>query len=187
MKKLVLSMFTSLDGYIEGPGGFLSPPWSAQVGEAWARQNLADAGHLLYGRVNFAFNKSFWTSPAAADHPETATMNGLPKTVISRTLAGDPGWNGSLASGDLRGVVSDLKRSVTGGNIYSFGGAGLARSLIAEDLVDEYILMLTPNLWGGGKRLFDSGLPAIALELLGARTLDVGSVILRYRRARASA
>ncbi len=75
-----------------------------------------------------------------------------------------------------------LKKSVTEGDIYSFGGASLAGSLIAAGLVDEYCLMVTPNLLGNGKRLFDSELPSSALELIEGRPLDIGSVILRYRR-----
>ena len=76
MKKLVLAIFTSLDGYIEGPNGeFVQPPWSVEVGQAWVDHNLAHAGHLIYGRVNFEFNKGHWTSQAAAAQRETATVN----------------------------------------------------------------------------------------------------------------
>ncbi len=85
MAKLVLAMFMSLDGYVAGPNGeFVPPPWSTEVGEAWASHNLKNAGHLIYGRANFAFNKAHWTSPAAAGQPETEAMNRLPKTVVSR-------------------------------------------------------------------------------------------------------
>lgn len=184
MKKLVLAMFTSIDGYIEGPNGELvPPPWSAEVGQAWVDHNLAHAGHLIYGRVNFEFNKGHWTSQAAAAQRETATMNRLPKTVVSRTLSGDPGWNGSVVRSDLGAVVANLKRTVTDGDIYCFGGAGLARSLMLENLVDEYFLMVTPRVFGGGKRLFDAGIPRIDLRLINERHLDVGSVILHYGRA----
>lgn len=183
MAKLVLAMFTSLDGYIAGPNGeFVPPPWSAEVGEAWAEHNLKKAGHLIYGRANFEFNKGHWTSPAAAGQPQTVTMNRLPKTVVTRTLSGDPGWNATVVNGDLPAALTRLKRSVTGGDIYSFGGAGLAKSLMSEGLVDEYYLMVTPNVQGDGTRLFGTGLPKASLELVEARPLDVGSVILHYRR-----
>jgi dihydrofolate reductase len=183
MAKLVLAMFTTLDGYVAGPNGeFVPPPWSAEVGEAWADHNLRSAGHLIYGRANFEFNKGHWTSPAAAGQPETETMNRLPKTVVSRTLSGDPGWNAAVVKGDLPAAIGRLKQSVTDGDIFSFGGAGLAKSLMIEGLVDEYYLMVTPNVQSGGMRLFDVGLPKTSLALIEARPLDVGSVILRYRR-----
>jgi dihydrofolate reductase len=141
---------------------------------------------LIYGRTNFEFNKGFWTSPDAEGQSETEAMNRLPKTVVSTTLSGDPGWNGTLVKDDLAGAVARLKAEITGGDIYCFGGAGLANSLMAEDLVDEFYLMVTPALLGGGKRLFGEGLPKLGLTLVGSRALDVGSVILQYRRDRAA-
>lgn len=190
MGQLVLSMFTSLDGYIEGPGGaFVPPPWSDEVGRAWSGHALDRAAHLLYGRVNFLFNKGFWSaadtdpSSVAASIPHAGTMNRLPKTVVSTTLTGDPGWNAALLRDDLAAGVARLKQDVAG-DIYCFGGAGIANSLVALDLVDEYRLMVTPVLLGDGKRLFETGRPQLALTLLEARTLDVGSVVLHYRRDR---
>ncbi len=183
MAKLVLAMFMSLDGYVAGPTGeFVPPPWSEEVGEAWSGRNLKNAGHVIYGRANFEFNKAYWTSPDAAGQPQTEVMNRLPKTVVSRSLSGDPGWNAKVLSGDLSAAIAALKRSVAQGDIYSFGGAGLAQSLMREVLVDEYYLMVTPNLLGDGQRLFAGGIAKSELALIQARPLDTGSVILHYRR-----
>lgn len=190
MAKLVLSMFLSLDGYIEAPGGvFVPPAWSGDLERHWSGHALQRAGHLIYGRANFLFNKDFWTkaetdptSPAAGI-AYAGIMNRLPKTVFSTTLVGDPGWNGQLAKGDLAGTVAHLKAEVTG-DLYVFGGAGIANSLVALDLVDEYRLMVTPSLMGDGKRLFERGRPSLTLGLVEAKTLDTGAVILHYRRDR---
>jgi len=189
MGKLVLSMFMSLDGYIEKPSGFVGPSWSDDLERHWSGHALSRAKHLVYGRKNFLFNKAFWsaadTDPAspAASIAYAGTMNRLPKTVFSTTLAGDPGWNATLAGGDVASVIADLKRDIDG-DIFSFGGAGLANSLVRADVVDEYRLMITPNLFGDGKRLFTGGLPEIDLRLIDTLPLDTGAVILRYARAR---
>jgi dihydrofolate reductase len=191
MAKLVLSMFTSLDGYIEKPGGeFVPPAWSDDLSEHWSGYALSRAGHLLYGRTNFLFNKGFWSaadtdpqSPAAGiDY--AGTMNRLPKTVFSTTLTGDPGWNATLVKDDLAGAVNRLKAEAPG-DLYLFGGAGIANSLVALDLPDEYRLMVTPTLFGDGKWLFEPGRPHLALTLIEAKPLDTGAVILHYRRDRA--
>jgi dihydrofolate reductase len=180
MRKLILSMFMSLDGYIEGPGGeFAPPPWSDEVGREWSGWASQTGGHILYGRVNFEFNKAFWTSDDAKGMPETPFMNAIAKSVASRTLSGDLGWNGH-AAGDLAAEVARLKAE-PGKDILSFGGAGLAHSLIAGDLVDEYRLMVTPTLLGGGKRLFPDGVRR-DVKLVEEKRLDVGSLILRYAR-----
>jgi dihydrofolate reductase len=142
--------------------------------------------------VNFLFNKAFWsaaeTDPAsvAAGISYAPRMNALPKTVVSRSLAGDPGWNGRLAGPDLAAEVARLKREVAGGDIFAFGGAGLSHSLFAADLVDEFWLMLTPEIFGDGRPLFRQGRPGAAMRLTECRRLAVGSVILRYRRDRAA-
>ena len=190
MRKLVLSMFMSLDGYVTGPRGeFIGPQWSDDLAQHWSGYALQRAGHLLYGRVNFLFNKGFW-EPAATDPnspaagvPHAADMNRLPKTVVSRTLSGDPGWNGRLLEGDLGEAVGELKRAA-GGDIFSFGGAGLAQSLVARDLVDEYRLMITPDLFGDGQRLFAPGFERQSLKLIESRALDTGAVIVHYERLR---
>jgi len=189
MAELVLSVFTSLDGYFTKPGGeFAPPPWSDEVEREWSLAALKRARHLLYGRVNFLFNKGFWASAetdptsVAAGISYAATMNGLPKTVVSRTLTGDPGWNARIAGTDLAAEVARLKREVSGGDIFAFGGRGLANSLLALDLVDEFWLLVTPQLHGAGEPFFQPGRPEVCLTLTECRTLDVGSVILRYRR-----
>jgi dihydrofolate reductase len=190
MRKLVLSMFMSLDGYIAGPNGeFIPPEWSDDLERHWSGYALGRAGHLLYGRVNFLFNKAFWepadTDPAspAAGIAYAGTMNRLPKTVFSTTLHGDPGWNGSVVNGDLAQAVARLKQD-GGGDLFMFGGAEIAQSFIARDLIDEYRLMVTPNLLGDGKRLFAPGFERIDLRLIDARSLNTGAVILHYRRER---
>jgi dihydrofolate reductase len=84
---------------------------------------------------------------------------------------------------DLAGAIRLLKTAAPG-DVYTFGGAGLANRLVALDLVDEYRLMVTPLLLGDGKRLFETGRPRIALTLIEAKPLDTGAVILHYRRDR---
>ena len=191
MKRLVLAMFMSVDGYIAGPNGeFIPPDWSDDLEKHWSGYALNRAGHLLYGRVNFLFNKEFW-EPAATDPnspaagvPHASIMNTLPKTVFSNSLSGNPGWNGALAQGSLADSVSALKNGPGTGDLFCFGGAGLSQSLVNADLVDEYRLMITPNLLGSGLRLFQPGFDRQKLKLLESKQLNTGGVVLHYERAR---
>jgi dihydrofolate reductase len=189
MGKLVVSVFTSLDGYIEPESGFEGPAWSDDVERHWSLYALSRAKHLVYGRVNFEVMRGFWsqaeTDPtsAAAGVSYAGTMNALPKTVFSRTLSGDPGWNGTLATEGIAETIARLKAEVDG-DIFAFGGKGLIGALIAADVVDEIMMMVVPVLWAGGRRLFDGDYSRQALELIESRQLDTGSVILRYARTR---
>lgn len=189
MAKVVLSMFMTLDGYFAGQGGeFIPPAWSQGM-EAWALEAMQQSGHFLYGRINFEFNKGFWeaakTDPdsPAASVSYAGDMNSKPKTVFSRTLKGDPGWNASLVSEDIPGAVARLK-TTNEKDLFLFGGATLARSFIDLDLVDEYRLLVTPVIQGAGERLFGVGTRHSDLTFLESRPIDTGAVLLRYRRDR---
>lgn len=189
MAKIVLSMFMSLDGYFAGPGGeFVPPEWSDDM-EKWALEAMEQSGRFLYGRVNFVFNRDFWqaaetdpTSPAAGI-AYAADMNAKPKTVFSTTLPDNPGWNGTVVRDDLPGAVARLK-ATEAKDIFMFGGGGIANSFMKRDLIDEYRMLVVPQLLGDGKRLFEGGTDRHGLALVESRPLDTGAVMLRYQRAR---
>ena len=188
MRKVILSMFMSLDGFIEGPDGeFAPPPWSDDMQEKWSGAGMASAGLLVYGRKNFEFNAAYWQG---AEHDEAAgaddrafarLMNGLPKLVVSSTLQ-TVDWNGVLAGPDLVVDLARLKQE-PGGDIVVLGGAGVANSLMRLGVIDEYRILLVPVLLGDGKRLFEGGDERRPLDLISAQQVDTGAMILRYRPA----
>lgn len=186
MRKLILAMFMSLDGAIEGPGGeFVPPDWSDQMQTHWSDDSMGKAGVLIYGRKNFVYQSGFWQDAAVNEaFPDdtrafAAVINAMPKLVVSRTLA-EVDWNASLAEPDLAAHIRRLKAE-PGKDILALGGAGLANSLMELGLVDEYKLMITPTLLPGGPRLFQDRYPRQKLALLSCRAMDTGAVILTYR------
>ena len=50
------------------------------------------------------------------------------------------------------------------------GSASIVRALAADDLVDEYRLLVFPLVFGTGERLFPGGTPPIDLTLVSAQT-----------------
>ena len=56
------------------------------------------------------FNRDFWvqalTDPDsdAAAHSYATLMKSTPKTMVSRTQTGDPGWNGVIVNDDITGA-----------------------------------------------------------------------------------
>ena len=63
------------------------------------------------------------------------------------------------------------------------GSASFAEQLVANDLVDEYRLMLEPILLGGGKSIFPSDGNARPLELVSVTQAKTGVLICTYRTA----
>lgn len=204
MRKVVLSMFVSLDGYIEGPNReFIAPPWSADM-DRWTAE-LQDAGDaLVFGRVCWQGLAEYWPrlhgragaggtdQPQAEREPSTEAeatlaryMNRVPKYVFSRTLQSADAWAAStLVRDDPPALVAQLQQR-SGGDIVVLGGADLAGACMRHDLFDEYRLLVAPQLYGGGTRLFADDRPRSQLELIEQRPMDTGAILLRYRRKKA--
>jgi dihydrofolate reductase len=109
-------------------------------------------------------------------------MNALPKIVFSRTLKETHWRNTHLFHDSAPEEVAKLKRE-SGKDIFLFGSADLAASLIPHRLIDEFRIGVTPVLLGDGFPLFKEGSERTRLRLLKARPLKNGVVILRYEPA----
>lgn len=189
MRKVMLWVVTSLDGYTEAPGGeFVSPEWSPDL-DAWTAELRERADTLLFGRRTWEDLAQYW--PAAEQDPATPAelevaryMNATPKIVFSRTLRSADGWaNSRVADRDPAQLIAEL-RDQPGRDIALLGSADTAGTFIREDLADEYCLLMLPRLFGGGTRLFADGRPGRPLRLLHQRSMDTGAVFLRYARDR---
>ena len=137
------------------------------------------AGAVLYGRVCYEGMAYYWQSPNANQNV-AARLAELPKFVASSKLLEVSWKNSTILKGDFSEEVLKLKDQ-PGKNIVAFGGAGLAASLMKLGLVDEYRLMVTPTLLGAGKPLFSSGYNRSDLELVDAKIMDTGALIIHYR------
>lgn len=194
--RIVLSDFMSLDGVVQAPGGpeedtdggfdhggWSMPFFDPETMGAVIDEALASTEALLFGRRTWQTMAGAW--PDRAGDPFADRMNELPKYVVSGTLTQEElTWNNSrlLPADDVVGAVRDL-RGQDGGDLQVMGSARLARTLVRNDLVDEYRLMLEPILLGGGKRLFPEDGVARTLELVDSRTTATGVLMCTYRPA----
>jgi dihydrofolate reductase len=106
-------------------------------------------------------------------------MNGLPKVVFSRTLDKAEWNNTTLVKGDAAAEVRELKRQGDK-NIFVFGSAALSSTLMEQGLFDEYRIGLVPVVLGKGQTLFGRNLSRRRMNLVEARPLSSGCIILRY-------
>jgi|SRR4051794_22488319 dihydrofolate reductase len=177
MARLIMWNLMTLDGFVEGENRDIS--WHLDVwGEELERlsiDQLKSAGALMFGRVTYELMANHWPS---ADGEVADFMNALPKYVFSRTLT-TSSWNNTQVFGtDVADTVARLKRD-SAKDIYLFGSADLAASLIPHRLVDEFRIALNPLLLGAGSPLFRTD-GKVRLRLLDSRPLSNGIVILRY-------
>jgi dihydrofolate reductase len=187
MRRIVLMMSVSLDGFFEGPNRELD--WHLVDDELHSHFNeqLREMGAFLYGRVMYELMARFW--PTADQDPSSSgpmvefarIWRDMPKIVFSRTLE-RADWKATVVRDVVPADVRELT-SQPGGDL-ALGGADLAATFLREDLVDELRLYVHPVVLGRGRPLFPPSDVAIPLRLVEARTFGNGVVLLRYERPR---
>jgi dihydrofolate reductase len=192
MGRIVVTEFLSVDGVMEAPGGedFKYKGWSfefdrGEEGEKFKLDETMESEALLLGRVTYEGFAAAW--PSRSDEQGFADkFNNMPKYVVSSTIE-DPEWNNStVLKGDVVEEVTKLKRELDG-DIYVHGSCQLAQTLIENDLVDEFHLMVFPVVLGTGKRLFGETSDKMPLRLADSKTVGDGVTIQIYKRAREGA
>ena len=169
MRKVVLQLAVSLDGYIEGPNGEFD--W------CFTDQDYGMSGFFKRIDSTFMGRKTYELALSMEDEAPA----GFPKFkeyVFSNTLAEVK--NGViLINGDIKKKVEKIKKE-KGKDIWMFGGANLTASLMNLGLIDELWLAVHPILLGSGKPLFSGIKDRIHLELTNSETYSSGLVSLKY-------
>jgi dihydrofolate reductase len=182
MGKLTYGMNVSLDGYIAGPDGGIE--WSApdeELHQFW-NDRTREIAVSLYGRKLYELMAAHW--PTADKAPDASPIEveyarlwqAMPKVVFSKTLE-SVGSNSRLERGDVVEVARKIKAETDG--LIEVGGATLAAPLVQAGLVDEFYVVVTPAIVGGGTPFFPPLDKFRQLELVENRTVST-SVLLRY-------
>jgi dihydrofolate reductase len=155
-------------------------PFFDDEGGDYVGKGIEAAGAFLLGRVTYDIFAGYWPNQPA-DDPFARTMNEKPTYVVSTTLTEPLSWqNSTLIRDDVAGSIRRLKAE-DGGDIMVIGSGELVQTLIGENLVDVYQLMIHPIVLGKGKRLFRSDLDLSQLELIDSQTTPKGVLLLRYK------
>jgi dihydrofolate reductase len=198
MGKLVVNNSLTLDGVMQAPGrpdedrrggfehgGWAQPYFDSIIGNA-AAEGIATGPALLLGRRTYDDFASFWPNQTE-DNPFATVMNDSQKYVASRTLEEPLRWdNSTLLEGDATEAVARLKAE-SDQDLVVLGSGDLIQSLMHQDLVDEFVLLIHPLVLGSGRRLFDDGGSFAALRLVDTKTSTTGVVIATYRPAEPTA
>ncbi|MFI6082818.1 dihydrofolate reductase family protein [Streptomyces sp. NPDC051217] len=184
----------TLDGRYSGPGGpgdlgAIVPYAVTEVARDHLTRIWEGATTALLGRLNAEGFLGFWP-PVADDENADPRDRGYAKwltdaekVVLSTTLTKAPWERARVVNAPAADVVTGLK--ATGeGDILVNSSASVIKALLAADLIDRLYLMICPEIAGGGRRLFDDGLPASKWTLTHQETGDLGETALIYDRAR---
>ena len=194
MSKVVATTHLTLDGVMQSPArpdedtrdGFTHGGWAAPYGDAVmasvTAEGMAQGGAILLGRRTYEDIYSVW--PNRNDgNPFTPALNNAQKYVASTTLTEPLPWqNSTLLKGDAADAVAALKAQ-PGKDLVIIGSGVLVQSLLRRNLIDEFLLLIYPLVFGSGRRLFADDGTSAPLRLVSAQPTTTGVLIARYQPA----
>jgi dihydrofolate reductase len=173
VRKAILGLGISLDGYIARPDGavdFLFMPKDYSMKEFFARIDTAIMG------------RKTWEVSLKMGGGES--YGGMKTYVMSRSLPAGERKGAVFTQESAKALLGRIRRS-PGKDIWLMGGGEIAREFLKADLVDELYIGVVPVLIGEGIPLFPSGFPQREFKLVKNETFSKGLIALTYERARA--
>jgi dihydrofolate reductase len=192
MRKLILQMQVSVDGYVGRPGG--GPDWQLwdwrdncpwdDTLKADFNRFFEEADTILLSRKIADGYISHWAEfaeqhPHRPDFAFAKRIGESRKIVFSRTLKETQWPQAEFAAKPLVEELDQLKAQA-GKNIIAFGGAGFAAELIDKDLVDEFQFYTNPIALHDGLSIFEKKGIDVDLEFISATPYDCGIVVSKY-------
>jgi dihydrofolate reductase len=185
MRKVILSLHTTLDGFVAGPNGEMD--WIKVDEEIFdlVATFTDEADTALYGRVTYEMMESYWPTaghePNASKHDKEHSewYNRVDKVVLSKTMPSNAINKLTVISGDIHNEINNLKQQ-TGKNILMFGSPSAAHSLMQHNLIDEYWLFINPVILGQGIPVFSNITEQIKLKPLMMKAFKCGVTGLHY-------
>lgn len=188
MRKIVLFMHTSLDGFAAGPNGEMD--WIHVDDEIFdfAGNQTDDADAALYGRVTYQMMDAYW--PTAADQPGASKhdikhsqwYNGVEKIILSRTLETNNLKRTTVISSNVHEQITSIKEK-PGKNILIFGSPTAVCSLLKENLIDDFWFFINPIVLGKGISFFDGVVDRLKLKLVSNHFFSSGVVCVQYSKS----
>ena len=188
MRKLTGSVFVSLDGVMQAPGGpdedprsdfrfggWVAPFWDEQMGPF--EDVIMGEYDLLLGKRTYDIFSGYW--PYHQDDPIGEKFQRINKYVLTHS-DGLLEWdNSSRLSGDTADAVAELKRT-DGRDLLIQGSSTIYVPLLAAGLIDKLMLLTFPVVLGQGKRIFDGSQQPGALKLVDSFVSPTGVVMTTY-------
>lgn len=189
MKKIIVSVHSTLDGYVAGANGEMD--WIKLDDKLFdfVAGFTEDADTALYGRVTYEMMDSYW--PTAAEQPNASKhdkehsrwYNSVEKVVLSKTMQGRQKPKTTFIGDNVPFEIEKLKKQ-PGKHILIFGSPSAIHTLMAHQLIDEYWLFVNPVILGQGIPLFAESKEQTALILETSRQFPCGVIALHYTTVR---
>jgi dihydrofolate reductase len=175
MRKLISTLFISLDGVVESPDRFLRGEMYPDLPEEMDK-DLSGQDAVLLGRKIYEEWAGFW--PTSDIEPFASFINSTPKWVVGSQLP-QLDWNRSAPLGtDVVAGISRLKAQP--GLSIGVHGIALVQSLLLSGMLDELRLVTIPAIAGSGRHLLDRDGPPMPMDLQSSRATPTGMLYSVY-------
>jgi dihydrofolate reductase len=189
MRRVILLMHVSLDGFVAGPNGEMD--WINVESELFDQVGKLtnEADTAIYGRVTFQMMENYWPT---AGEKATATKhdvehsrwaNNAVKVVFSKTLKETMWKNTRIFHENISDEIAKLKAQ-PGMNMLLIGSPGLAQAFMRQNLLDDYWLYVNPVILGTGIPLFKHNSEKVNLVLKNVKQFHSGVISLHYETKR---
>jgi dihydrofolate reductase len=211
MRRIRGSLFASLDGVVQAPGGPSEDPTGGFAHGGWLPQFFdEDVGgaidavfgqsyDLLLGRRTYDIFAAYWPyvgghatgigevfDKTGKDEGEAAAIQmGEDFTRANKYVltrgSPDLGWSNSHRVGSMEELRAI--REGEGPDLVIQGSSTLYSALLAAGLLDQLTIMTFPVVLGRGKRWFGDDMPAKALRAIDTKVTRTGAIIATYELA----
>lgn len=184
MRKLIYGINISLDGCCDhtrfsGGGDDIHD---------YFRKLLESVDLVIYGRKTYELMVPFWPEAALSQSMDESAnafarvFANLKRVVVSKTIEGIDETQTIIIRDNVKEEILRLKQQP--GKAISTGGVELPARLIEWGSIDEFHMVVHPQIVGQGRRLFTEMLlqENLGLKLAASETLSSGCVALRYER-----
>ncbi len=185
MRKIIVTTWITLDGYISGPNGVMDWIMVDETMGQYEYNLVNSADTLILGRVTYQSFAGSW--PHVPDNPSVSEgekeyariLNSMRKIVFSKSLEKAEWNNSQLMRGILPEDIAKLKQE-PGKDIVVYGSASIVQAFTKLGLIDEYQLLVHPVALGSGKPLFAGLAEPAHLRLLQTKSFPSGVIGLYY-------
>ncbi|GIQ57479.1 hypothetical protein Flavo103_06150 [Flavobacterium collinsii] len=177
MRKIILDLAVTLDGFIEGPNG--ETDWCIMDDDMDFNGFLSSIDTIFYGRVSYDMWGNYQPDENASPAEKSLwkEVHSKNKYVFSSQNREDN--NASFINSDIINKATEIKKQ-SGKNIWLYGGASLIKTFIQLNLIDTYRISVHPLALGNGKPLFEDLKERLELKLVTTNTFKSGVVQLIY-------
>jgi len=197
-RRIVTFNWVTADGYFAGPNGNLDWVVPDEEQAKAAAEGVPNFDTALFGRRTYEIFEGFWghvVVDAAGTVPDphrpgrrspehgamAIALNKMSKLVFSRTMK-DVSWRNSRVVRELDPREIEAMKRQPGKDMIIFGSGSIVSQLTRHDLIDEYQFTVCPIFLGSGQPLLTGVSKHMRLDLLEAKALPSGDVMLRYAR-----